>query len=122
MFTTSSTKDLTKLIFTIKNSYSSMSLGPVAIRIKEKITSTLSPHHLEIVNESAQHRHHQAMQGKENEESHFFLTIVSSQFEGKPMIKRHRMVYDVLNQELEQGLHALRLSTKTPLEVESLRP
>ena len=35
------------------------------------------------------------------------------------MIKRHRKVYDLLSQELKQGLHALSLSTKTSQEESS---
>lgn len=34
-------------------------------------------------------------------------------------MERHRMIYDALSEELQQGLHALSLVTKTPEEVET---
>lgn len=35
-----------------------------------------------------------------------------------PMIKRHQMVYALLDDEIKAGLHALTMSTKTPAEIE----
>lgn len=31
-------------------------------------------------------------------------------------MQRHRLIYSALSEELEQGLHALSLKTKTPAE------
>ena len=42
--------------------------------------------------------------------------IVSDAFAGKPLVARHRLVYGALAEELQAGLHALQLSTKTPAE------
>jgi stress-induced morphogen len=47
---------------------------------------------------------------------HYELEVVSSEFEGKPLIQRHRIVYDALSDEMEGPIHALKLETKTPDE------
>lgn len=47
---------------------------------------------------------------------HYSVTVVSSAFEGKPLIKRHRLVYDALEDEMEGPIHALELETKAPGE------
>ena len=40
-------------------------------------------------------------------ETHFDLRDVPSEFEGQSMVKRHRVIYYLLNDELQSGLHAL---------------
>ncbi len=45
---------------------------------------------------------------------HYEATIISQEFEGKPLIKRHRMVYDALKEEMKGPIHALTLKTYTP--------
>ena len=49
-------------------------------------------------------------------ESHFKVTLVSEQFDGQPLIKRHRLVNATLKEELAGGIHALALHTMTPEE------
>ncbi|KAI9007522.1 bola-like protein-domain-containing protein [Phycomyces nitens] len=92
--------------------------GPVARSIEAKITEALSPSLLEIVNESSKHAHHAPMKGNTNPETHFNLTIVSDAFVGQPLMKRHRAIYALLEHELQTGLHALVLKTKTNAEYE----
>lgn len=46
------------------------------------------------------------------------VTIVSEEFQGKNLMQRHRSIYNLLNEELQAGLHALSLKTKTPQEIE----
>jgi BolA protein len=48
-------------------------------------------------------------------ESHFNLTVVSDQFEGKMLVARHRQINSILADELKQ-IHALALHTMTPDE------
>ncbi|KAL0087225.1 bola-like protein-domain-containing protein [Phycomyces blakesleeanus] len=97
---------------------SSAERGPVALSIETKITEALSPSVLEIINESSKHAHHAPMKGNTNPETHFNLTIVSDAFVGQPLMKRHRLVYALLDHELKTGLHALVLKTKTNAEYE----
>ena len=49
-------------------------------------------------------------------ETHFNLELVSSCFEGLTSIKRHRLVYQILEEEMRSPVHALSLITKTPAE------
>lgn len=79
----------------------------VAERIATKITAALGPDHLEVINES--HMHH----GGAGAESHFKLVIVSTEFEGKPLIKRHQAVNTILESELRDDIHALSMQTHT---------
>jgi stress-induced morphogen len=44
------------------------------------------------------------------------IQVVSDCFAGKLPVARHRMIYQLLKDELDAGLHALQLSTKTPAE------
>ncbi len=49
------------------------------------------------------------------------MEVVSTAFDGKPLVQRHRMIYQLLQEELAMagGVHALALKTKTPMEVGS---
>ncbi len=77
--------------------------------IEAKLQDTFRVEHLEVINES--HMHNVAP----GSESHFKATIVSDDFSNLALIKRHRLVNDVLRQELQQ-IHALALHTLTPSE------
>ncbi|GFZ12316.1 BolA-like family protein [Actinidia rufa] len=87
-----------------------------ASRIKSKIQSALEASVLEVEDVSYQHAGHAAMKDKANDETHFNVKIVSNKFEGQSLVKRHRMVYDLLTDELQSGLHALSIVAKTPKE------
>ncbi len=45
---------------------------------------------------------------------HYQATVISQEFAGKPLIKRHRMVYAALADEMKGPIHALTLETYTP--------
>lgn len=47
----------------------------------------------------------------------FFVEMVSSAFQGKSFIARHRAVNSLLAPEFDRGMHALSLRLKTPEEV-----
>ncbi|RWR90401.1 protein BOLA1, chloroplastic [Cinnamomum micranthum f. kanehirae] len=86
-----------------------------ANRIKQKLQPALEASVLEIEDVSYQHAGHAGVQGNANE-THFNVKVVSSKFEGQSLVKRHRMVYDLLGEELQSGLHALSIVAKTPQE------
>ncbi|MBY0499811.1 MAG: BolA/IbaG family iron-sulfur metabolism protein [Nitrosomonas sp.] len=67
---------------------------------------TLQPQFLEVINES--HKHNVP----EGSESHFKVTIVSDEFNGKMLLARHRMVNNILVDELH-SIHALVMHTMT---------
>jgi BolA protein len=77
--------------------------------IESRLNDTFGTEFLEVQNES--HMHNVAP----GSESHFKVTIVSQQFEGLMLIKRHRLVNKALEQELQQ-IHALALHTMTASE------
>lgn len=82
----------------------------VAAVIEEKLRSAFSPLHLDVINES---NNHSVPPGSE---SHFKVTIVSNNFEGERLIKRHRAVNSVLSEELAGKIHALAMHTYTEKE------
>ena len=77
--------------------------------INDKLDAALQPHFLEVENES--HMHSVAP----GSESHFKVTVVSDKFTDLMLIKRHRLVNDVLRDEMKQ-IHALALHTLTEQE------
>ncbi|KAI5063360.1 hypothetical protein GOP47_0021907 [Adiantum capillus-veneris] len=85
--------------------------------IKQKIETALDPVVLEVQDVSYQHAGHAGVE-RGASETHFNLKIVSPAFEGKTLVKRHRLVYDLLQEELQNGLHALSIVAKTPAEAE----
>lgn len=93
--------------------------GPIEQLIIEKVSS-LKPTSITVANDSHKHRHHRSMQDAENvQELHFRLEVVSDLFVGKTMPARHRLIYKLLDDELQnKGLHALQMVTKTVAEAE----
>jgi BolA protein len=77
--------------------------------IEQKLSGELEVDYLQVENES--HMHSVAP----GAESHFKVTIVSNAFDEQMLIKRHRQVNQILQQEIKQ-IHALALHTLTPQE------
>jgi BolA family transcriptional regulator, general stress-responsive regulator len=77
-------------------------------RITEKLERQFNPVHLEVANESHMHN------VPPGSESHFKVTLVSEAFAGQKLVARHRMVNQVLAEELAGGIHALALHTLDP--------
>lgn len=50
---------------------------------------------------------------------HFAALIVSECFEGMPLVRRHRMVYESLGDLMRAEIHALSLRTLTPAELDA---
>ncbi|XP_009781684.1 sufE-like protein 1, chloroplastic/mitochondrial [Nicotiana tabacum] len=88
------------------------------MRIKERLEKELRPMELEVEDISYQHAGHAGVRGSDGE-THFNLRVVSEEFEGKSLVKRQKMIYDLLQDELQSGLHALSIVAKTPSEVGS---
>lgn len=82
--------------------------------IERKLTAALSPTRLTIVDESARHLGH--VGARPEGETHFRVDIVAPAFEGRSRLDRHRMVSDILADELAGRVHALSLSTRAPSE------
>ncbi len=85
------------------------------MRMQQQIEQTLqeafSPMHLEVEDESHMHN------VPEDNQSHFKVTLVCEQFQGQPLIARHRAINAALGEKDIMGrIHALALHTMTPEE------
>jgi BolA protein len=82
--------------------------------IREKLLRSFQPTRLEVINESHLHAGHMGSPG--TGESHFRVLVVSSVFEGKSRLERHRLVNRALAAELEGKVHALGIKAYAPGE------
>lgn len=69
--------------------------------------ATVSPSHLEVINESGNHN------VPTGSETHFKVVMVSEIFEGLRLIQRHRLVNELLHEALAGPVHALSLHLYT---------
>jgi len=76
--------------------------------IQDKLTQFFQPEFLSVENES----HHHSVPA--HSETHFKVVIVSNKFEGKRLIMRHRLVNELLAEQLAGPVHALAIHTYTP--------
>ena len=83
------------------------------IRIEQLLIEHMTPVFLSVENESS---HHHVPEGSE---THFKVTVVSSLFNDKNRINRHRMVNQLLKEEFNLGLHALSMHLYTEAEWET---
>lgn len=81
--------------------------------IRSRIEQALAPQRVEISDESHKHAGHAGAAGGGG---HFSVTIVSSRFEGRSTIERHRMVYLAVTDLMPQAIHALSIQARTPKE------
>jgi len=73
--------------------------------IRERLT-VLDPQRLEIIDESHLHAGHA---GSRNGASHFRIIIASTRFQGLAPVARHRLVYDLLQDQIPFPIHALAI-------------
>lgn len=88
-----------------------MSKAAIIQKILEK---AFKPEQLEITDESYKHAGHV---GAKDGGGHFIVRIVTSAFEGKSRVIRHRMVNDATQHLFGETIHALSIQAKTPQEV-----
>ncbi len=79
-------------------------------RIRAALEGSFAPVFVDVINESHQHS------VKPGSETHFKIVVASAAFDGKSRVDRQRAVNAALRAELEQGLHALTMSTFSPAE------
>lgn len=82
-------------------------------RVERALRDELAPEHLVVRDESERHRGHA---GAEGGGGHYRVTIVSSRFEGRSRLERHRMVYAALGGTFAAEIHALAIHARTPEE------
>ncbi len=76
-------------------------------RITQKLTEAFAPTHLEVIDESEQHRGHGGY--REGGETHFRVVMKSESLADMSRVARQRAVYKVLAAEIEERVHALAL-------------
>lgn len=79
-------------------------------QLEKKLSESLSPMHLEVINESYMHN------VPEGSESHFKVVVVTEAFESQPRVARHRLVNEAVAEELKAGIHAFSINAMTPEE------
>jgi BolA protein len=89
------------------------STGPTAQQLDQRLRETLQPLALEVIDESFQHNGHAGANGT-GFGTHFRVRITSPFFTGKSAVMRHRLVYDSLQDFMDQGLHALAIEARLP--------
>jgi BolA protein len=82
--------------------------------ITTKLQQAFAPESLDVVDESHLHEGHAGH--RPGGETHFRVYIVSQAFDGKSRVERHRMINQVLADELAGSVHALALKVQTPAE------
>ena len=87
--------------------------APTAPLLQQRLQQVLSPQSLEVIDESHQHHGHAGANGS-GFGTHFRVRITSHLFTGKSPVARHRLVYDAVQDFMDQGLHALAIEAKTP--------
>jgi BolA protein len=79
-------------------------------RLQERLNATF----VEVLDESASHAGHVGANDS-GFGTHFRVRIQSAIFTGKSRVSRHRLVYDALQEYIDQGLHALAIEViETP--------
>lgn len=78
--------------------------------IQNKLEQHFEADYLNIINESNNHS------VPMNSETHFKVTIVCKEFEGVRLIGRHRLINELLSEELAGPVHALAMHTYTPAQ------
>lgn len=80
------------------------------LEIENKLSAELAPTYLQVINESSNHN------VPPGSESHFKLIIVSEKFAEKNLLARHRLINEILAEELANKIHALTMHTYTDAE------
>ncbi len=81
---------------------------PTVAAIEARLQTVLKPTALQVIDESAAHAGH-AGANAEGAGTHFRVRVASPLFDGKSRVARHRLVYDALQNFIDQGLHALAI-------------
>jgi BolA protein len=91
-----------------------LATGPVESEMLLRLNSALSPTHVDLVDDSEQHRGHGGY--NPSGESHFTLEIESEVFAGKSRVERQRMIYHALGELMKERVHALQIRARAPGE------
>jgi BolA family transcriptional regulator, general stress-responsive regulator len=82
----------------------------LAAQMAQRLRDALQPSTLDVIDESSAHAGHAGANGT-GFGSHFRVRIASPLFTGKTRVARHRLVYDALQDFIDQGVHAIAIET-----------
>jgi BolA family transcriptional regulator, general stress-responsive regulator len=85
-----------------------MATLPTARQLEARLAEKLQPTRLEVLDESAAHAGHSGA-GTEGFGTHFRVRIASPSFTGHSRVAKHRLVYDALQDFIDQGVHAIAI-------------
>ena len=88
--------------------------APIVDQITARLTAALSPTHLAVGNDSAQHAGHMGDDG--TGETHFSVEVESAAFSGVSRVQRQRLVNQALADLLRDRIHALAIRARAPGE------
>ncbi len=71
------------------------------LEVQQMITAALPGAHVEV----------EDMRGTGD---HFDILVVSEAFRGKSLIEQHKLVFSILEPEMDKGIHAVQLKTRVP--------
>lgn len=83
-------------------------MSSIAEQMHRQLAHTLSTTALEVIDESAAHAGHAGSNGTDFG-THFRVRIASPFFTGKSRVAQHRLVYDALQEFIDQGVLALAI-------------
>ncbi|EER61239.1 BolA family protein [Acidovorax delafieldii 2AN] len=86
----------------------SLENSAVAPAMRQRLIEKLSPTQVEVVDESGAHAGHAGANGT-GYGTHFRVRIASPLFAGKGRVAQHRLVYDALQEFIDQGVHAIAI-------------
>jgi BolA protein len=84
---------------------------PTAANLEQRLRERLQPVTLQVIDESYQHAGHVGANDS-GVGTHFRVKIASPLFTGVSRVARHRLVYDSLQDFIDQGLHALAIEAE----------
>lgn len=79
----------------------------------ERLSQAFAAESIDVRDDSDRHVGHE---GARDGRGHFFVRLVSAQFEGQSLLARHRAIYAALGSLMQTDIHALALEALTPAE------
>ena len=80
----------------------------LAQQMHQALADRLAPTALDVLDESAAHAGHAGANGT-GFGTHFRVRIASPLFAGRGRVAQHRLVYDALQEFIDQGVHAIAI-------------
>jgi BolA protein len=82
--------------------------------METKLRQALAPSELQVIDESHKHAGHIGHAGGAGHggETHFKVKVVSSALAGKSRVETHRIINELLAEELKGGVHALAIEAR----------